>query len=465
MLVAGPLACASTPTELASPPPPPAPQIEARHWTDGGVVYGVVPSLFGDPPLQAVTERIDELVELGVDALWLSPVTATTDPDDFGYAVTDYFAVRDDFGTAADMKALVERAHAHDIEVIIDFVPNHTSVEHPWLDDPARADWYDRGPDGAPTHYFDWEHLPNLDYDNPAVTAMMTGALAHWMETYGVDGFRLDAAWGMKERTPGAWPKIAADLRARDPDLFLLAEASARDPYWFAHGFDAAYDWTQEIGRWAWADVFETADGIAARIDAALGPTGVPDPRVARFLNNNDTGPRFVTRHGPATTRVAATLLLTLPGLPVVYTGDEVGAEYEPYAPHVPLAWTDPHGLRPHYRRLIALREALPALRGDVWTRVRTEPSSAYAYMRHEDDGSDPVLVVLNFGDATEVELTFPDVARTLDEGTLRDALTDAEVPLDWRGSNLAHLAMPARTSRVLVPEIDGPRSEPRPER
>lgn len=114
----------------------------------------------------------------------------------------------------------------------------------------------------------------------------------------------------------------------------------------------------------------------AVRARAAEGGT--------RFLNNNDTGERFVTRHGVATTRVATVLLHALPGIALLYTGDEVGAEFQPYEEGPPVSWDDPHGLRPLHRRLAALREELPALRRGAFRRVAVVPAhgSAYAFLR-----------------------------------------------------------------------------------
>jgi cyclomaltodextrinase len=150
---------------------------------------------------------------------------------------------------------------------------------------------------------------------------------------------------------PDFWPVWRAELKRIRPDLLLLAESSARDPYYFANGFDAGYDWTDRLGEWAWQEVFADPAHIPQRLRAALTNDGAgydPDAVVFRFLNNNDTGARFITRHGVGLTRVAAALLLTLPGIPGLYTGEEIGAEFEPYAGPPPIRWTDPHGLRSH---------------------------------------------------------------------------------------------------------------------
>ena len=434
-------------------PTPPEPVVDA-WWSSGAVVYGVYPPLFGDEPLRGVTARLDELDALGVDALWLSPVMQTTDPDDFGYAVTDYLRVRPDYGTEADLRTLVDEAHARDMKVILDFVPNHTSVEHPWFSDPRHHDWYVRDEQGQHQHYFDWAHLPNLDYAHPEVAPTMRAAFEHWMRVHDVDGFRVDAAWGMRQRNPEVWPQLLDDLRNVDPNLWLLAEASAHDDYYVRSGFDAAYDWTEEIGRWSWDGLFEDLDTIGPRLDLVLNAGATPPHRVARFLNNNDTGERFITRHGPETTRVAATMLLTLPGIPVLYTGDEVGAEYLPYDVSKPIAWDDPHALRPHYEKLADLRERLPGLAGPGWTPVQTDRPSTYAYLRHRADGSDPALVVLEFGeDGGPVVLTFEQTPGELERrASLVDALGETTVVPQWLSSRELRLEMPPSSARILLP-------------
>lgn len=405
-------------------------------WLEGAVVYGVVPPLFGEAPFQAVIERLDYLKEQGVDAIWLSPLNATDDPSAISYAVTDYLAIRPDFGTKEEFKRLVAEAHRRGMRVLMDFVPNHTSTGHPFYQDTVAngtksKHWNDyvRDKSGVAQHYFDWVNLKNLNFDQPGVQAMMIDAFTYWVREMDVDGFRVDAAWGVKDRTPAFWPKLRAALDAVRPDVFLLAEASARDPYYVRNGFDAAYDWTPELGKWSWETVWAKPEQAGTRLKSALSGRETPPERVARFLNNNDTGARFITKFGLAQQRVAAVLLHTLPGIPIVYTGEEVGAEFEPYEDPPPLTWKDPHRLRPLYQQLAHLRATVPALRSGSWVEVpvRQNPG-AYAFVRDAGAGS-WTLVVLNFGGTSRIELELPAAYRP-EKGTLKDLLSGKSVQL-----------------------------------
>ncbi len=389
---------------------------QGTSWIDAAVVYGLVIRNFTDGGFRGAAARVDELADLGIAAIWLAPITRTPEGD-FGYAVTDYLDVRPEYGTIDDFRALVDAAHARDIRVLMDVVPNHTSHLHPWSVDAAQngaaspyADWYDRGEDGDPTFYFNWEHLPNLNFENPDVRRTMTDALAFWMRECGVDGYRVDVAWGIRQRRPDFWPACIAELREIDPDALLIAEASARDPYYAASGFDAAYDWTDELGHWAWTEAFDGGGPIAPALREALTSSD-PATRVFRFLNNNDTGPRFITRHGVDAYRSALAMLLTLPGLPCLFTGDEVGAEYQPYETAEPIDLTDCHELRPFVTRLVGLRREVPALRSRAWELVAVGPADrVLAYRRVAAEGE--ALVAVNFSDdAVSIELPLPDGA------------------------------------------------------
>lgn len=404
--------------------------LDTEHpaWVDRAVIYGVVPFFFGEDGYAAVRRRLNEIAALGATAIWLSPVNAAPD-DDFGYAVTDHFRLRATFGSDAEFRRLVRAAHARGLKVIMDFVPNHFSDQHPYYrdaDERGRAspyyDWFERDASGRLTQYFDWDNLKNLDYDNPEVRNYVIAAFAHWVREYGIDGFRVDAGWGVRQRAPEFWERWREELKRIDPDLFLLVEASARDAFYVANGFDAAYDWSRELGQWAWRDVFREDGSIDLRaLRAAITDHGRGYPHdslVFRFLNNNDTGERFITRHGPGLTRVAAALSFTLPGVPLIYTGDEIGAEFEPYDEGPPLRWHDRYGLVPHYAALARLRGELPALAScELRLLDNDRPGQVLSFLRPGRTPAEHVLVLLNFSDQP-LETTLgpsPAVAAILD--------------------------------------------------
>ncbi|MGD0674005.1 MAG: alpha-amylase family glycosyl hydrolase [Polyangiaceae bacterium] len=395
----------SRPPSATSRPAPIAVAEAARardgRRLDGAVVYGIVPPLFGSPPLRAVTKALADLADLGVDVLWLSPVFESP-RDDYGYAVTDYAHVRRAYGTAEDLHELVDEAHRQGMRVVLDFVPNHTSSEHPYFVD-AEAHgqaspyfgFYARGADLKPTHDFDWINLPKLDYGNERVRRWMVGTTTRWIRDFRLDGFRMDAAWAVRDRAPALWMRWNAAIRREAPGALLVAEASARDPDYFAEGFDLAYDWAERPGAWAWQGLFEQPEHIPEGVWRDLGRAAGP---TLRFLNNNDTGARFVTRHGADMTRVASAMLLTLPGVPCVFTGDERGAEYDPYSARVPFGAGSHPELRTWYRTFIALRHSHPALyRGEILPVSATGAPKVFAFVRRDLESGEVMLVALNF--------------------------------------------------------------------
>jgi glycosidase len=436
---------------------------ENAAWIESAVVYGVVVRKFGDPGFEGIADRLDYLKDLDIDALWLSPINRSPSGD-YGYGVVDYFDVNPNFGTKEDFKQLVDAAHARGIRVLMDFVPNHSSIEHPYFQDTVRRgkhspyyDFYDRDESGKPTHYFNWEHLPNLNYSNPEVERFMLEAFSYWVREFGVDGFRVDACWGVKERKPDFWPQWRRELKRIKPDLLLLAEASARDPYYFDNGFDAAYDWTAALGKWAWELVWDSRTLLTYNLHTALTNNRQgfhPDALIFRFLNNNDTGTRFITTHGEEMTRVATALLLTLPGLPCIYTGDEIGAWFRPYNDVAPLVWKEDKypGLLDYHKMLIALRKATPSLHSRHWQPLDAEPSrQIYGYVRYDDQNAQPALVLLNFSDqALEAEVSLPEAfAGFGQQRSPRDLLSDEALPIA-KGERLK-VPMPAWGVRILT--------------
>jgi cyclomaltodextrinase len=412
-------------------------------WIDRAVVYGVVPALFGPGGLTDVTARLDQLAALGVTALWLSPITESP-PGDFGYAVTDYFQVRRNLGKDEELRSLVQAAHARGMRLILDFVPNHLSDQHAYFSDTLEHahrspyfEFFSRGQDGKAEHYFNWGNLKNLNYANPEVQRLVLEAFVHWIRDFDVDGFRVDAAWGPKLRAPDFWPRWRAELKRIKPDLLLIAEASARDSYYVQNGFDAAYDWTGKLGEWAWQDAFDDAPNTARRLRSAIGAS-LSGGLVFRFLENNDTGPRFRSRYGLGRTRVAAAMLLTLPGIPSLYTGEEVGAAYEPYKDAHQISWNDVDGLQSWYKRLIELRQQHPALRStDIRMLDVVHGDQVLAYVRRTGDPSGNVLVLLNYG-ASPAHLATADLMDMPRDRKLKDLVTGDEISLDDSGITIA---------------------------
>jgi glycosidase len=427
--------------------------VSSAGWLRQATIYGIVVRNIGNGDFQSVIDRLDDLADLGIAALWFAPVTPTP-AGCFGYEVTDYCDVRPEYGTLADFRRLVEAAHARNIRVLLDFVPNHTSAEHPYYQSVLEQgefspwyDFYDRDEHGNVTNYFDWTHLPNLNFDNPHVRRFITDAFMFWVREMDVDGFRVDVAWGIKQR----WPEFSAEFKRVKPDGVLIAEASARDPYYVNNGFDAAYDWTDRLGEWAWTGVFSDETSIPGAIVRALThPEGRPNPDCLRFLNNNDTGQRFITTHGVDMYRVASAMLMTLPGVPCLFTGDEVGAEFEPYRESGPIAWPDNHDLRTHFRKLVRLRNEIPSLSHGTWAKIETGPAaSIFGYSMGEGEAA--VLVLLNFSDqAATVTIDSRSFDSLLPDVT---SLTDlyADAPIDITHGSKEGIPMPAWGIRIFT--------------
>ena len=460
--------------------------VERDHaaWIDRAVIYGVTPYAFvPGGGFADVTAKIPELAKLGVTALWLQPIFETFDGGQ-GYDVTDYFGIRPDYGTAAELRTLVRTAHAHGLRVLLDFVPNHTSLEHPYAQDAVRYgrrshyhNFYQHERDNAryAVHYntrregeldfvyYFWPDFPNLDYDNPEVQRWMIEAGRYWIERFDIDGYRVDAVWGVNARHPAFMQRWRRALKRLKPDFLLLGEDKAGLAATFDRHFDAAYDWTDSenwVSQWSWQTdytpdysqnpmIFNHPDETARAelLAQALADDGRTHGLTLRFLENNDT-PRFLPTHEPngfERTKMAAALMFSLPGIPLVYNGQEVGYPVHPYeTPSIfsanrTIRSQDKYGLFPYYRKLIALRKRLPALTGPNFELLPTV-SRGGVLAFHRWHGGQHLVGVVNLAgtrDTAKVGLDLEVAKVRIDEGVVTDLFSGEAVKVELRGQEL----------------------------
>ncbi len=478
-----------TATPSAQDPNPARTGTDGLPWWNDRVFYEVFVRSFedsdgdGNGDLQGLISKLDYLndgdpatsSDLGVTGLWLMPIMQS--PSYHGYDVTDYMQVESDYGTNEDFKQLVAEAHRRGIAVIVDLVINHTSREHPWFEEsrnPAseRADWYRWSPDkprgtgpwgqqvwhdGGGRYYYGvfWEGMPDLNLTNPEVTQAVYGIADFWLKDMGVDGFRMDAVRYFVEDEN--------KLASADGSFAWLGD-------WNAHlnSFNRNALTVGEI----WASSFEVTDYVPDSVDIAFefdlalamlqsaksGRSSAlltmmeralelyPQGQFASFLTNHDQN-RVMNelRENVDKARIAASVLLTAPGVPFLYYGEEVGmiGAKPDECIRTPMQWDsserqasftadkkckvnteqfnvaaqtdDPNSLLSHYRTLIHLRNAHPALRAGDMTPVESSSRKLYSFVCHTTD--EALLIVMNLSDDVVSDYTL-----TLAQGPFRSA-------------------------------------------
>jgi alpha-amylase len=484
------LSCGSTSAyaarQRAVRPAAPTPAQWNHEWARGAVFYEVFVRSFADSngdgigDLSGLISKLDYLndgnpattTDLGVDGIWLMPIFQS--PSYHGYDTVDYETIEKDYGTNADFQRLLQEAHKRGIRVIVDFVMNHTSSEHPWFLDSAsspasaKRDWYvwsatDPGwkqpwggngtwyrLNGAYYYGVFWSGMPDLNYRSPEVKAEMFRLARYWL-AQGVDGYRLDATRYLVETGPGpgqadtpethqVLKELAAVVRAVRPDAILVAENTTDTPTLAAYyGSTATIRGGDEMPMnfnfpLASAVLEGVNSGNATRVRQTLRevisayPPGIID---APFLTNHDqTRLATVMGNNAGKLRNSAAILLTLPGAPFLYYGEEVGLQNGPTSAdeskRTPMPWNssggfttgtpwfsyaagvaannvasqtdDPRSLLSYYRNWIAARKHSAALmKGDI-TPLETG-SQVLAFTR--DSGDERVLVVHNLSDSS----------------------------------------------------------------
>ncbi|MDE5796096.1 MAG: alpha-amylase, partial [Muribaculaceae bacterium] len=198
------------------------------------VIYQANPRFFGEHEcLKALTAQLPRISEMGCDIVWIMPVFTPGEENSIGspYCIRDFKSVNPRYGTMADLKELVNSAHSKGMKVMLDWVANHTSWDHPWITE--HPDRYDKDSEGHIVSPEGWPDVAQLDFNNSATCAAMAEAMSFWVEQAGIDGFRCDYVEGVPQEF---WSKTIADLHASHPELIMLAETG--NAAYYADGFD-----------------------------------------------------------------------------------------------------------------------------------------------------------------------------------------------------------------------------------
>ena len=480
----------------------------APAWVHRATCYEVFVRSFYDSDgdgvgdLRGLTAKLDYINDgnprsaksLGARCVWLMPIVES--PSYHGYDATDYYHVARAYGTNDDFKRFVAAAHRRGIRVLVDMVLNHTSNEHPWFQAAMRdtaspyRNWYrwsatkpdSKGPWGQDVWYKSpvrdeyyyavfWSGMPDLNYETPAVRAEAKKIARFWLREMGVDGFRLDAVPFLMEDggklagsagTHALLHEYAAYVRSVRSDAYTVGEV------YDSLGTVLTYYPDQLDSYFA----FELADSIIAAVrngrgSGMLAPAlrlqrAVPNDRTSPFLRNHDQ-PRTRTELGGdmRKARLASFILLTMPGLPFVYYGEEigmVGAKPDERL-RTPMQWTSGHaggfttgtpweGLQADSstttvaaeandstsvlamnRRMIHLRSRVPALGDGTLVPLRSSHAGVTAYLRRR--GSSIVLVVANLttGTLNDVTLASDEWALSAGRWTVKALIDGAPAP------------------------------------
>ena len=364
-------------------------EINSYSWWQKGIIYQVYPRSFQDSnndgvgDLPGIVQRLDYLQELGIEAIWLSPIFPSPMAD-FGYDISDYEGIHPLFGSLEDFDVLLSEVHGRGMKLILDLVPNHSSDQHPWFlesrsskDNPKR-DWYlwqDPKPDGAvPNNWlsvfggkaWEWdEHTgqyyyhaflkeqPDLNWRNPEVVAAMLNAMRFWLHK-GVDGFRVDVMWYMIKDLQLRDNPVNPDYCMDRPTCEQLIDVYSTDQpevHGIVRKMRQVMDEYQErvmIGEiYLPVDKLMTYYGLeegkeshlpfnfmllslpwsAKQIDTAIQEyeMALPADGWPNWVLGNHDRPRVASRLGTEQAKIAAMLLLTLRGIPTLYYGDEIG--------------------------------------------------------------------------------------------------------------------------------------------
>jgi glycosidase len=334
------------PTPTAQPTPTPSPTLPTTQpkWFDDAVIYQIFPRSFFDTngngigDLNGIAQKLDYIKSLGANTIWLTPHYPSNTYH--GYAVTDYVSVGAEYGTLDDFKKLVLDVKRKNMRLIVDYVANHSSNEHPFFKDAFRnppskySPWYKFSNDNNDySSFFGVKELPQWNHENPEVRKYLIDAALFWLDL-GVDGLRCDYALGANEIF---WKELRVAVKSKHPNAVILGEVWDSNTNtlrrYFENGFDALFDFP-------FALVFigsETRNGDGV-LNGQLPSFGLWKPlndwrdrypkgaQIVRFVSNHDFNRLASESSGDLRKmKLAAAVTLLTPGIPKIYYGEEIG--------------------------------------------------------------------------------------------------------------------------------------------
>lgn len=403
------------------------PQSFVNHpeWSRNATIYEVnIRQFTPEGTFNAFAQHMPRLQKMGIDILWIMPINPVGEKNRKGslgsyYSVRDYKAVNPEFGTLEDFNKLVSQAHQLGMKVIVDWVASHTSWDHNWIT--VHPDWYKKDSLGNIIAPFDWTDVAQLNYDNKEVWQGMVDALQYWVRESDIDGYRCDVAWMMPVEF---WDYARVELNKSKP-VFMLAEAEG--PQYHTKAFDMTYAW----------EIHHLLNSIAQgkrnvkSLDSLLIKQDTLYPADAYrmlFTSNHDEnswqGTEF-ERMGAGSLTMAV-LTATLPGMPLVYSGQESAFnERLRFFDKDTIDWKD-YRLEPFYQKLFALKHAYQPLWNGTWggalNRIQTTAdTSVFAFTREKE--GDRVFVLANLtGEVKECKLQGKEFT-----GTYKEWFTEEE--------------------------------------
>ena len=392
---------------------------EHSKWIDSLVLYEIYTPSYGQTQfgLKGVLEKLDYLADLGVNAIWLTPIF---DGNYNGYAVKNYYKVNPKLGTEDDLRMIVQKAHQKGIKVLLDLVINHTWIEHPFFqnvlalkDSSPFADYYLwKGTPGSSnfSYYYDWSGLPNLNVNNPELEDYLYNVAEYWVREFDIDGYRCDAAWGIEERNKNFWQEMRRRLKNLKPEIFLLAESPADNSFEgnsldiFNSKFDAAYDWElRGFGTGALNSILSGTSN-SSNLNSVITKSYPLNSYPLRFIENHDFL-RATEEFGIKQSKLAYTVIFTVNGIPLIYGGGEVGELSQLNK----INWSDPNHFEPYFKKLVGIRKKY--IKNDAHVIPLSNNSSGMVDSYITQSDSNNILTVANFlNNSVSISINFSNV-------------------------------------------------------